>query len=631
MLKKLFFYFIIFFTCTISAQLNEEVLFTINDDKVYTSEFLSIYKKNQDIIVDQDNKSFQDYLDLFVEYKLKVKKAFDLKLDTLSTYQAEVEAYKGQLLESFLANPEATDKLAHEAYERTLNEVNASHILIRSSPNDLPKDTLKAYQRIEDIRHKILNGLTFEEAAAMYSEDPSAKANQGNLGYFSAFDMVYSFENIAFNTPVGKTSKPFRSQFGFHIIKVNDKRVSKGEVEVGHIMIKHDSTNIDLAYQKIQDIYKKLNQGDNFSKIAQQHSDDLSSAQKGGVLPKFGTGKVIKPFEDVAFSLKEEGDFSKPFSTNYGWHILKLIKKYPVESFEELEAALKQKIKNSNRSKYINLDLAKQLEKQYNVKENLSALSLFYTANSNIKTSNDTILSIDNEIFTTHQFYNFYINNKDLGVGGNYDVFKAEQLINYHKQQLSKHNQNLLKSIKEYQEGLLLFEFLQSQIWQKAETDSIGLIKYFNENRNQYIWKERADITMASCTQLDKAKQVKTMLENGLSVNEIEHKLNDNTTIHVLFSSGKVEPTHSKLPKDYQFSLGVSKIFNESDHNFIVIKTDRIYEASQKALDECKGLVINDYQNFLEAQLVDQLKDNYRVKMNKKAVKKLKHGFKEEQ
>ncbi|NOQ91243.1 MAG: peptidylprolyl isomerase, partial [Flavobacteriaceae bacterium] len=258
MLRKLIAFTALLFVVSVNAQEKGEVLFSIDGEKTYSDEFIRVYQKNKDIVVDNENKEFDDYFDLFLDFKLKLKQAHDIKLDTSSTYISELAKYKEQLISPYLQNPEATEFLVKEAYDRTVIEVKASHILVILQPNAKPKDTLLAYQKITDARNKIISGTPFIEVANEFSEDPSVKKNGGNLGYFSAFSMVYVFENAAYNTKIGEISIPFRTQFGYHILKVIDKRSSRGELEVAHIMVKQNSKDSIYAKNKIFDIYNKL-------------------------------------------------------------------------------------------------------------------------------------------------------------------------------------------------------------------------------------------------------------------------------------------------------------------------------------------------------------------------------------
>lgn len=624
---KLFLYVAFFFVITLNAQKNEEVLFTVDNEKVYTSEFIRVYKKNKDIVVATENKNFDDYFNLFVDFKLKLKQAYDLKLDTSKIYMEELRKYREQLIEPYLQNTEATEQLIKEAYDRTLEEVNASHILIKVGAEASPKDTILAYNKITELRNSILDSLDFEEAAKQYSEDPSAMENGGNLGYFSAFSMVYTFENAAYQTEIGAISNPFRTQFGYHILKVNNKRKTLGEVQVAHIMVKNNPEDSTFAKSKIFDIYTKLEQGDNFSTIAKEHSDDVSSAQKGGVLPQFGTGRMIKPFEDNAFNLQQEGDFTKPFKTEFGWHILKLLKKIPVRSYAELHEELENKIKNGNRSVYLEKALADKLQKQYKIIENKGLLSFFYNLDTDGMNSDKTILQIENENYTTKDFSEFLKTGKKGNIAETYDNFRNQKIIIYHKEHLEETNDDFAHIYKEYKDGLLLFELLQKNIWDKSENDSIGLHAYFEENKEKYTWKKRAELTIASCTAMDKAVLVKQYLEENKSIQQIKDLLNEGATIHVLFSSGILEEGTGKLPKDYLMNQGVSKVFSDDEKHFTVISASKIIPSSAKMLEDTKGEVINDYQIYLEEKWVNSLRKMYPIELNNRAFNKLKKQY----
>ncbi len=628
--KKGLLLIVLLYTVLLRAQDKEEILLRIDDEKVYSSEFIRVFQKNKDIVVDYEKKNFDDYFNLFVDFKIKLKQAYELKLDTISSYQKELAKYREILVTPYLQDSSATEFLIKEAYDRTVTEVDASHILIRVAADAIPKDTLIAYNRIMEARDKILNGQSFEQVAKQYSEDPSVQNNGGSLGYFSAFSMVYPFENAAFNTKIGGVSKPFRTQFGFHIVKANNRRTSLGEVQVAHIMVKKDPNDSTYAETKIFDIYNKLKQGDDFAQIAKEHSDDTSSSIKGGVLPKFGAGRMMPPFDEIAFGLSNEGDFSDPFKTDYGWHILKLLKKIPVGSFEEQYSQLEDKIEKGSRSKYVKKALAEKLENNYEISENRNLLNSFYGPNVQEMKSDEVLLKIDNDAFTVNDFYKYSLTKRNQNIGEIYEEYKVEKIINYYKGNLEFTNKEFAEIYREYKDGLLLFELLQKYIWEKSEKDTLGLKKYYNNNKNNYVWKERAELTIASCTSLDKAKLVKQYLENGESLEEIKGIVNEGATIHVLFSSGVLERESNKLPVNYEMEVGVSEIYNEEKHQYTIIRLDKLIPPTNKELNETRGEVVNDYQNFLEEKWVQSLREKYKIKINKGAYNKLKVKYGEE-
>jgi peptidyl-prolyl cis-trans isomerase SurA len=494
-------------------------------------------------------------------------------------------------------------------------------------PKATPNDTILAYQKIMEAREKILKGLDFEDVARQYSEDPSAKINGGNLGYFSAFAMVYPFENAAYNTAVNGLSMPFRTQFGYHIVKVNNFRESQGEVEVAHIMIKENKADSLYAKTKIFEIYSKLLQKENFELLAKLQSDDKNSAPLGGKLAKFNASRMISPFADVAFSLKKVNDISKPFKTPYGWHIVKLIKKYPVKAFSDLKEELTQKIEKSKRYKIAGTSVVKRLIKEYNISINNEILNLFL--------KNDTTLiseNLDQMIFTINKSKTLLRNlitfskaspNKSLK--GLYQEFFENKILAYYKDNLEKTDADFAFTLQEYRDGLLLFNLLQDKIWQRSEKDTVGLKKFFNENRDKYFWNKRGDLIIASCSDRDKAVLVKKYLEENKTIDEIKKLINDGATIHVLFTNGILEENHKRLPKSFVLSHdGVSEVFDELN-NFVVVKVNKIIESTPMLLKETRGRVINDYQEELDKNWIKELRQKYPVRINKKVLKKIIH------
>lgn len=604
----------------------DKKLFSINGTEVYDSEFIRVYEKNKDIVVEDERKGFDDYFDLFIDFKLKLTQARELKLDTASAYISELEKYREQLIQPYLQNPEATEVLIREAYDRTITEVNASHILIRLELNASPADTLKAFKKITKARNEIVNGASFDSIARKYSEDPSVEMNNGSLGYFSAFSMVYKFENAAYQTEVGHVSNPFRTQFGYHILQVIDRRKSPGEVQVAHIMVKNDSANLNQSKDKIFEIYQKLEQGGDFANIAKEHSDDLSSAPKGGVLPKFGPGRMIGLFEDVAFGLQEEGNYSIPFQSEYGWHILKLLVKFPIPSYEELHAKLESKVKNGSRSSYVERSLARKIGMDYKVVTYKAALQLYPNIND-FENNRDTLLSVQNIMYTGDDFFNYAKDFQKKSKAECYEEFTNKMIIDYYKNHLEETNKEFRLTYQEYQDGLLLFELIQKEVWEKSEKDTLGLQKYFNSNRNKYKWNTRAELTIASCTRLEKAQLVRELLLEDINTDSIKNSVNEGARIHVLFSKGTLEEGSSKLPEKYSFSKGVSAIFEEEANNFTIIKVDTIFDPKLKELKETRGEVMNDYQNYIESQWVVALKEKYTVKIHQKNYKELKKKY----
>ena len=328
----------LFLAFSITAQKKDAVFIDFGDEQVTKSEFKRVYQKNNsgEII---SKSTVDEYLDLYINFKLKVKEAEAKGMDEDPAFISELKGYRKQLAQPYLTAEGILEELKKEAYERLQYDIKASHILVAVAEDAKPEDTLAAYRKALKIRKQLAGGEDFAQAAKVYSDDPSVKTNGGNLGYFTAFYMVYPFETAAYNTPEGELSKVVRSQFGYHILKVVDKREAVGNIKVAHILISNDKelSKTDDPEGKIKEIYAKIKDGEDFGSLASQFSDDTRSASSGGQLPMFGVGRMVPEFEEVAFSLEEDGDVSEPFETPYGWHIVKRIEQAPIGSFKSVE------------------------------------------------------------------------------------------------------------------------------------------------------------------------------------------------------------------------------------------------------------------------------------------------------
>ena len=499
----------------LGQKLNTEVLFTVENTPITATEFVRVYNKNLDLVKDESQKDIDNYLELYINYQLKLREAKRLKLDEEPAYKREFESYKKQLLKNYVSDAEVTEELIAEAYDRLSFDINASHILVRIDPAE--KDTTIAYNKIVEFRKRALEE-GFDNVRALVHDGQQIYGEE--LGYFSAFKMVYDFETVAYETPVGQISQPFRTQFGYHIVHVKDKRPSRGEVTVAHIMVSLNQTDKDVdPEQRINEIYSKFQQGDSFESLAKQFSDDKSSSNKGGALMPFKGGQLSAvEFEDVAFSLSEKDEVSKPFKTQFGWHIVKLLNKKPLESFEELKPEIQNRIQRDSRSKLINEALVKRLKSKYQIKtfaettdyfENKLSSEFFnrtWRVPEELKEA--TSLKIDSINYSYKDFALFLESSQKNYIGKNlafnyiveteYKNFVNNSIIAYHETYLEFTNPEYAAILTEYRDGLLLFDLMEKEIWNKAAKDSVGLENYYNNNKARYVWNDRVDLVMAS-------------------------------------------------------------------------------------------------------------------------------------
>ena len=640
-------------TFTFAQNQKKEVLFTIDNNSYYTDEFSRVYNKNIELVKDDSQKDLNQYLELFVGYKLKINKANKLGLQNNTKYINELASYRQQLSKNYTSDIKVTKALIEEGYNRSQKEIRASHILINLDENATPDDTLKIYKQVLDIRKKALQGEKFEDLAVQFSQDPSAKENKGDLGYFSAFRMVYAFESAAFKTKVGQISMPVRTRFGYHLVKVVDSRNNRGEVTVSHIMITKPTTDSkdDNAKAKatIDDVYKKLKQGENFENLASQFSQDKNSAPKGGSLPRFASGQLSsEEFENEAFKLQTPNTYSEVFESQFGWHIVKLIEKHPLKTFTEMERELDSKIRKDDRSRLITNSLTEKLRKKYVVKRDNKLFNKIkvlvtdkyyngdWTFTGDKKDFGVALFTLDNQKIDASKFISELetqqksnIKLKPVGklVDLVYNNFVDSQLNIYYNSNLESEFPEFSNIIEEYRDGLLLFDLMEKEIWEKAKQDSIGLKSFFNSNIAKYQWKNRVEVLTASSSKEDIAKQAKILLKNNVASEDIKQKLNTKDLVNVMIKQEIYEEGTENFPKNVTSNIGVTEIVKDKDFYF-VNKVINIIPAGTKKLDEVRGKAINDYQQYLEDNWVNDLKKEFKVTINQGVFEKTKAAIK---
>ena len=528
-MKNIIICLICLFFSGISIAQDSQVIMSIENEDVSLSDFESIFRKNnKDTLITADD--LDEYMELFINFKLKVQEAKSLGMDTISSFTKELEGYRKQLARPYLTDSEMLDKLIEEAYERKQFEVKASHILINCNPLSTPEDTLKAYNKIMDIRDGVIGGDDFETVAKKVSDDPSTADNNGDLGYFTAFQMVYPFEQAAFNTNVGEVSMPVRTRFGYHILYVADKRAARGEIRCAHIMVRPKAKNIPEeranAELKIKDIYAQLQQGEDFASMAQKYSEDATTNNRGGELPWFGTGKMVTEFEDAAFALANDGDYTEPFESEYGWHICKRLEYRPVPSFDEMRKELKSKVSRDSRSEVTKASFLEKLKKEYsfaaNEKIQKKIRKCLDTASNTVnlkqKLRMKPFITMDGKTWNSEE----WIANLEAKIGKRralsidefiaqeWTSFSEKMIMDYENGKLEEKHDAFRLLMNEYRDGILLFELTDEKVWSKAVKDTTGLEAYYEKNKTNFMWDTRVNATIYTCK--DKKKTATGLL-----------------------------------------------------------------------------------------------------------------------
>lgn len=664
MRKIWFFVVLIFVTVNVHAQksLMKKELLNIDGQKVTAGEFLQGYNKNG--TEGEDTTSLQDYLQLYINFRLKVLEAEKLKMDTVPSFKRELKGYRKQLARPFFVDERVTDSLVKEAYNRMRFDVRASHILIRVSPDASPSDTLKAWNKINKIRSEIMNGLNFGEAAVKYSEDPSARdqkaipgkqrghrGNRGDLGYFTVFNMVYPFETAAYTTPVGKVSKPVRTRYGYHLIKVTDKRPAMGVAEVEHIFValKPGFTSADSVAKakKIQTIYEKIKGGMSFEEAAKKYSEDRGSSGNGGKLPKFSSGRIVPQFVEQVDKLKP-GEISKPFQTIYGFHIIKLLSRKRPGSFDEEQSKLKELVARNQRAEKSKVAVLAKIKKNNDLRVyqdakvalinavDSSVLAGKFKVGSLTGTWNHALMEIGKKhpkVYTQQDFARYIerhqhersYHNKSLMLNHLFDGFVDGNCLQYENEHLEDFHPDFKALMNEYHDGILLFNLMDKMVWTKAMKDTVGLHNFYKEHHLKYKHGVEAEAMVFSCPK-SFLKQMETLLSQTKDKKQLLQAIRKHQMkIKGLEAdSGTFQKGDNGSLDSIAWNPGLSKPIPSAVENRVsVVFIKKIIPPGVMSFEQARGLVVSDYQDYLEKIWVQQLRKKYPVQVNKKVLDRL--------
>ncbi|MEM6261482.1 MAG: peptidylprolyl isomerase [Bacteroidota bacterium] len=632
-----------------SPSTESPALLTFKQEKVSKQEFERVYQKNnggKEEAANHTPAQYQEYLDLYINFKRKVFEAESKGLDTTQAFKSEFASYRKQLAQPYLTAREVEEQLVKEAFERSQYVVKASHLLIQVKEDAAPADTLAAFQKIMAFRDTIMNqGKSFAEMATQYSDDPSAKQNAGNLGYFSAFDMVYPFESGAFSTPVGEVSQPVRTSFGYHLIKVDDKRKSGGTKRAAHIIVRigdrYSAKDTTQAERRIQEIYGKLANQD-FAEVAAQFSDDPNTAPKGGDL---GSSRLLPEMEQVKLTLNE-GEYSKPFNTRFGWHILKVTEVEASSSFEEARPTLKRKVERDSRSQISRAALIERIKKEneYQLEEaNFNAfvatLNANYPRGSWAPEAKDSAvaklplfrLGSDYEV-SVQDFIDNYLGTRsrsprmsaEEAARTNLNRFVERKLLQYEEDRLPEKNPEFRYLLKEYRDGILLFTLMEEMVWRKAVEDTTGLEAFYNSNKDQFTANRMVDVEEYSSSDELAIKKVGQLLGLNASRQEIDSLLNQESSLRVTVRMQNYEEGKSDLPASlFDQPIGHVGEIMQTGKFFRIFQVKEKFPAGIKPFEKAKSEVITKYQDYLEKTWLSELETKYPVEVNQEVFQQL--------
>ncbi|MCF8368797.1 MAG: peptidylprolyl isomerase [Bacteroidales bacterium] len=652
-LRILIFGIIILLGTSLNAQ-DTRTLVTIAGEKISVDDFMYVYQKNNNQGEVMDKKSVEEYLDLYINFKLKVKEAEAQGYDTVKAFQDELAGYRKQLAEPYFANEEIIDELLQEAYDRKQFDIRASHILIKVGPNAMPEDTLKAYNKLMAARERILKGEPFKKVAMEVSEDPSARprtsqrggkdipGNGGDLGYFSVFDMVYPFENGAYNTKVGEVSAPIRTDFGYHLIYVQDKIPAQGSIEAAHLYIQmpDSATTSDSATvkDKIFGIYDQIVNGENFDDLVKEYSDDKGSASKGGLLPKFNVNRMVPEFIEVIATMQDSGNFSKPVLTSYGWHIVKLISKSGLEPFDEVKDEMRKRIEKDKRAQKSKEIIIRDIKKEYGYKEYPKALDGIYAiidstiydkkwqVPENAKLSK-AIFKLGDKEFTQIQFAEYIASKNNIGKDEKINEYVNKVLKEYVDQECQAYEDSKLEGkypefkaiVKEYRDGILLFELTNDKIWSFASKDTTGLKVFYDKHKTDFMWENRLDATIYTLLDSAYLEKARELVATGIQDDKLTSQMNNDSITVIKFERKKFQKGENNLIDGIKWKKGISENKKERGKYMFAYVHSKV-APEPKSFDEARGLITAGYQEELEKNWIAELRQKYPFEINKEVL-----------
>jgi peptidyl-prolyl cis-trans isomerase SurA len=633
-------------SATAQKKETDPILFHYGKNAVSKKEFLRMYTKNLNTQKpDFSEAAVREYLTLYSRFKMKVNEAEELRMDTLKSIDSELSTYKKQLAKTYLTDNEVKEKLIKEAYERLKKDVDVAHILI-SIPRGTD-DTVAAYRTADSLYTALtVNKADFNTVAKNHSEDKTNADKGGRVGYFTTMQIVYPFENVAYQTPVGGISKPFKTVYGYHIIKKLGERPSRGELKVAQILIETRKSSGEegekAAKKKADSLVAVLRKGGDFKKLVEQHSEDKYSKNSDGELPIFGVGAMTATFEEAAFALKKAGDISEPVKTSFGYHIIKLLNKIPLKPLDSIRSELTRRVDKDGRTEAAKVEYLNRTKERLKYKEYPEALTELVMAIKDSDLVNGKYAAKDYKKYTRPLFemagttltqwdYAKYIEDytkgrmygtKESSLRSLFKNYSEKVLYDYQENSLMEQNEDYKNLLKEYRDGIMLFELTDKMVWSKSQTDTVGLKKFHTLVSSKYIWPPTVKGTLYKAKDMETVVALKVALSKNPkpSADDIAKEINTESS-RLSFEKGKFE--QGRFIDEIKLEPGkFSNEYRNDDGTFGLVDVDEKFDTgTEKTLAEAKGMVVSDYQEFLEKEWIANMEMKYPVKVNEAVLK----------
>lgn len=623
-------------TATTSAQ----TLFTYGTDSVTVQDFLAAYHKNN--ATASNEKAKNDYLQLYIVSRLKIREARERGYETLPHMQAEIKNLREQILPAYLKDEESFERLVREAQVRSQKDIALSHIFI-SIKEDGNTNAAATKLKAEEALAQLQKGKSFAEVARQYSDDPSAATNGGKIGYITAFTLPYELENIAYNTPAGKFSAPYLSKSGYHIFKNDGERHAWGRIRAAQILLAFppdaDTATEARIKNRADSLYNRLLKGDDLGGLAAQFSNDAVSAQAEGQMPEISVGQYSADFENAVFTLPKDGAISVPFKTAHGYHIVKRLAKIPVTVDDKGTQAIRESVeKSEDRMATMQAALIKKVLKEAPFKKGTYNEADLWAYSDSVmdgkKSTKRIAIHEETELFTlgetpvtVDEWITFAQTARYENDGSAikpyaqvWTAFVDAEALKYYGDNLEIYNTAFRQQLEEFKEGSLFFEIMQREVWNGAHTDSMALLNYYNAHKAAYVWQKSADAVLVYANDLKTAKALQTTMAKA------PKNWRKIMTVHNAaavadsgrFELGQLPGTVKGVLKAGSFTQPTA---SATDNNFAFAYIVKLYpQPALRTFAEARSLVMNDYQQQVEKEWIESLKKKYEVKINPKTL-----------
>lgn len=624
---------------------SSQTLFTYGKYSADAQDFLRAYNKNNAQASKSKTQSIKDYLDLYINSRLKIQEAYDRRYDTLPQIKSEVETLRAQIIENYMSDPDAITRLSKEAFQRSQKDIHVAHIFISFKNNVGMIDTAAASKKLNDILARLKKGEDFLKVAEQLSDEPSAKSNKGDIGFVTVFTLPYPIENIVYITAPGTYSKPFTSKIGYHIFKNLGERKAIGKIKAQQILIAFpadaDEATKKRAATLADSLYRRIMAGDDFGKLASQFSSDYISAATGGNIPDISIGQYDPAFEKLVWSLPKDGAVSKPFLTSHGYHIIRRVSRKPVVANPNDKVNLddlKQKIMADDRWKTARDFIYARVEKKPGLQKlNYNDAALWAFSDSLLERvpagigrhidQQTPLFMMGDSAIRVWQWIAFAQTNRykvdRSGLKPYPDImddFKKAVMYDYYRSHLEDYSDEFRVQMNEFRDGNMFFEIMQQEIWNRTQSDSQALWTLYKRNRTKYNWKPSADAVVFFCSDAATAKTLRDKLaKNPSSWKRATEPMGEKVVADSARYEWEQIPGLGKAVP--AVGMVTASTTNQGDNTYSFAYISKLYpQPAGRSYDEAKGLVMNDYQDALEKKWIEDLRQKYPVVVDQKVL-----------